>query len=93
MHVVNAQITEPKYKSKLLACYRRLKTTPEIGHFDWSVDSSWHRLTSIAISPIVSKVFEHCTINKSEPFFVTSDRQKDMNVALPFVQLDLLLIT
>jgi len=29
----------------------------------------------IAISPIVSKVFEHCIINKFEPFFVTSDSQ------------------
>jgi len=29
----------------------------------------------IAISPIVSKVFEHWIINKFEPFFVTSDSQ------------------
>ena len=29
----------------------------------------------IAISPIVSKVFEHCIINKFESFFVTSDSQ------------------
>jgi len=29
----------------------------------------------IAISPVVSKVFEHCIINKFEHFFVTSDNQ------------------
>jgi len=29
----------------------------------------------IAISPVVSKVFEHCVIKKYESFFVTSDSQ------------------
>ena len=52
----------------------------------------------IAISPIVSNVFEHCTVNKLESFYnliasLGLRKDVDVHVAMQFVQLDWSLTT